>query len=387
MKELDIKIMAVYDLTSRHTTQALSSKIKVAFLRDYDNSNIEHIISAIGIQNSEFASRIVLDYEHPDYIVFANGALASIEYLEKLKYYLYTCRDSIFIFLGEECTDPDLNVFDYAAVWNSDLKCGDRITRNIPYIYNSIDSVLHENDLTRRNAAKLLENITGFCSFIYSHASEPRDSFFQLLSQYKRVEAYGKRFNNTGTQSTRGAANWYALSIDLKKSCKFSISMENATYKGYTSEKLITSLMAHTVPIYWGDPEVSELINPKAFINCHDYDSFDEVIERVKEIDSNDDLWLDMVTQPWQTQEQQAKTLQIVKARYEFMHNILSQDIRTARRRPVGSWGNISRRYFTGYTGVMPPLYLRVLRKIWRRASNFLSENAKSAIKKFLHMD
>ena len=162
--------------------------------------------------------------------------------------------------------------------------------------------------------------------------------------------------------------------------------MENAVYRGYTSEKIVSSLQAHTVPIYWGDPAVTELINPKAFINCHDYSSFDEVIERVKEIDNNDDLWLDMVTQPWQTEEQRKTTLQDVADYERFMHNIFSQDLKSARRRSIGFWGDKCRIHFTGYAGIMTPKYLMALKKIKRLAGKFLPDNAKTAIKHFLHM-
>jgi hypothetical protein len=50
------------------------------------------------------------------------------------------------------------------------------------------------------------------------------------------------------------------------------------------------ALITDTIPIYWGNPLASLDFNPKAFINCHDYKSFDEVIELVKEIDSNETL-------------------------------------------------------------------------------------------------
>ncbi len=55
---------------------------------------------------------------------------------------------------------------------------------------------------------------------------------------------------------------------------------------GYTTEKLFDCFKAGTVPIYWGNPEITRDVNPKAFINCNDYENdFDAVIERVKEID------------------------------------------------------------------------------------------------------
>ena len=336
----------------------------------------------------EIISRFVRDDENPDYIVASEKCFIVRKDCLRLREYFRRKPNSIFIFLTCECVDPDLNIFDYAVTMNPDLKCGDRIAHSIHYICGPLGPIdYYTNDLTLENARKILECSPKFCNFIYSHANEPRDSFFQLLSQYKRVDADGAWFNNTGHQSTRGSENWYELSIEMKKGYKFSIAMENAAYKGYTTEKIISSLQAHTVPIYWGDPNITDYINPKAFINCNDYESWEEVIERVKEIDNNDDLWLDMVTQPWQTEEQRIKTLQEAAEYQEFMRNIFSQDIRSARRRPLGIWGNICRKGFTGCIGVMPSIYLRVLRRIWRYIENFVPENAKSAIKKFLHMD
>jgi hypothetical protein len=173
----------------------------------------------------------------------------------------------------------------------------------------------------------------------------------------------------------------------MKKGYKFSIAMENSSSKGYTTEKIISSLEAHTVPIYWGDPAVTEQINPAAIINCNDYSSFDEVIERVKEIDSNDELWLDMVTQPLQTDEQRKKTLQTVSDYSASVRNIFSQDLRKARRRPIGLYSDAFRRNFTGIIGMLPPMHIRALRKMRRIAGKFIPAAAKPAIKKFLGMN
>ena len=105
--------------------------------------------------------------------------------------------------------------------------------------------------------------------------------------------------------------SWSELSRMIKSKYKFSIASENARYKGYTSEKLLTSFEAHTVPIYWGNPYVTEEFNPEAFVNCMDYESFDEVVKRVKEIDEDDDLWAYMVSRQWQTDEQKKSSEQL----------------------------------------------------------------------------
>ena len=373
--------------TPHHTTPVLSPKIKITFIRR-DVPGLDWMIEAMRITDPEILSRFVRDDENPDYIVASDKSLVVIDDCMRLQDYLRRLPDSIFIFLTLECIDPDMNIFDYAFTMNPDLKCGDRIVHNYHYICGRGSSTdYYANDLTLENARKILEVRPKFCNFIYSHTSKPRDTFFHLLSQYKPVDSLGSHLNNTGTRPTRWAEDWYHLSIEMKKGYKFSIAMENAVYKGYTTEKIISSLQAHTVPIYWGDPAVAEYINPKAFINCMDYASFEEVIERVKEIDNNDDLWLDMVTQPWQTEEQRKKTLQEAAECQEFVRNIFYQDIRSARRRPIGLWGDICRKHFTGYAGIMPPLYVRVFMRIKYQIAKFLPESAKAAIKRFLHMD
>ncbi len=57
-------------------------------------------------------------------------------------------------------------------------------------------------------------------------------------------------------------------------------------------------MAAGNVPIYWGCPQIAEYVNPKRFINCHDFDSFDEVMEKVKEIDNDPALYEEYVAAP-----------------------------------------------------------------------------------------
>ncbi len=61
--------------------------------------------------------------------------------------------------------------------------------------------------------------------------------------------------------------------------------MKNSSHPGYYTEKLIEGFAAKTVPIYWGDPHIEEIFNPNAFINLSDCESIDEMIEKVKAVD------------------------------------------------------------------------------------------------------
>ena len=343
-------------------------------------SPINQIKTIMRLNDQDLISRFVYDEENPDYVIVTDKCWEDLHACRQFKrYWDEKKKNRIFIFFTFEAMEPELNLCDYAFTWNPYLKCADRICHNFSYMYDELHSTPFKNELTLDDARKILQAGPGFCNFLYSHAQEPRDSFFHLLSRYKHVDSSGPHLNNTGIRSSREAKNWYDLSIDMKRGYKFSIAMENNSCIGYTTEKIVTSLQAHTIPIYWGDPAVADYINPKAFINCGDYSSFDEVIDRVREIDNNDELWLDMVTQPWQTDEQYAKTIQEAEDYNSFIRSIFSQDIVAARRRATGFYAQILGNGFTGAVGKMPSFMSFVMSKVKRVIKN---GDFKSRIKK-----
>lgn len=342
------------------------------------------MIRSFHVKDDELFSRFVRDDENPDYIIATEKCLYVLEDCLRLRDYFRRRKDSIFIFLSYECVEPDMNLFDYAFTWDTDFVYGDRIAHNVSSIYEN--QGFHKNDLTLEAARKILASNPSFCNFIYSHPCEPRDSCFRLLSQYKRVDSSGFHLNNTGKKATRWYPNWYALSIEMKTGYKFSIAMENANRRGYHTEKILSSLRAHTVPIYWGDPAVADYVNPKAFINCNDYSSFDEVIERVKEIDNNDELWLDMVTQPWHTEEQISRVMHMLDENDAFLRNIFTQDIKSARRRSIGYYPDCCRNGFTGFLGTMPRFYVRAASRLTAKVKKLIPAGLKPTLRKFLQV-
>ena len=55
------------------------------------------------------------------------------------------------------------------------------------------------------------------------------------------------------------------------------------------------------VPIYWGSKSVGGDFNPNSFINCHDFSSDDEIIEKIKEIDMDLEKYKKILREPWFT--------------------------------------------------------------------------------------
>ena len=178
------------------------------------------------------------------------------------------------------------------------------------------------------------------------------------------MDSLGKHLKNVNESIPSFYGNGVNNS-NIKRRYKFSIASENAEFPGYTSEKIYTSFCAHTVPIYWGDPKISTYINPKSFINVRDYLSWDELLNKIREVDNDDELWCKMISEPWQTEEQ----LQKCKTRSEnylnYFRYIFNQDLQMAKRIPTGTHPDVYRtRFFCGYENFV--------KKVTRRVRNVL---------------
>ena len=325
------------------------------------------MIRRMSLQNKkDLTDKFIWDEKDPDYIISTERVFTSKEFYEKFKKYLNEKkRDKIFIFHTGECVDADLSLFDYVITYDVDLKSKDRAAYGVcPSILDFENKNIFRNNLTYDEAKARLKNLK-FCNFIYSHAQLPRDEFFHEISKYKQVDSLGPHLHNVDIPESRSNSDWFNLSIELKLNYKFSIAMENAEFRGYNTEKIISSFRAHTIPIYWGDPAIEEFYNPEAFINCNNYKNIGDIVEIIKELDNDDEKYLKMVTQSWMTPEQEAKILKLSDDYEKFIDNIFTQNIHDAVRRPLGIWNEI---YINTYSRNIykPSLLRRILRKCKR---------------------
>lgn len=268
----------------------------------------------------------------PDYIIATEHIYRNPDFLKQ--YLKFVKRGALVIYITGEALSPDMNICDYAICFDRHLQMDDRIGRK-PTLYFFTYSLFDEY-IGKKVTDEELRNKTKFCNFIYSHASKERDQLFYKLSEYKKVDSLGKHLNNTGIESTRYVKGWQKLSIEMRQEYKFSIAAENASLNGYTTEKLISCLEAKTIPIYWGDSTVGEELNTKAFVNCHEYESLDAVLERIKEIDQNEELFRQILNEPWQTEDQVKQTAEDVKKYEDWLAQIFIQDKEDARRITTG---------------------------------------------------
>jgi hypothetical protein len=140
--------------------------------------------------------------------------------------------------------------------------------------------------------AALLRAKRGFCSFVVSNpAGRTRNRVFEKLSRYTRVDSGGRFRNNIGGP--------VADKLAFVAGHKFNLAFENSSFPGYTTEKLFEPLRVHSVPIYLGDPHAARDFDPRCFVSYHDFPDEDELIERIVELDRDDEAYMRTLEAPW----------------------------------------------------------------------------------------
>lgn len=233
------------------------------------------------------------------------------------------------IFYTGENICPDFNVCDYAIGFEW-MEYGDRYLR-FPNYYATKFFERTTRLMEDKHLLPMPEK-TDFCSFVVSNpeGNQIRRQLFEKLSEYKHVNSGGRWLNNVGGPVSD--------KLEFERKHKFSICCENSSHSGYTTEKLVEAFAAQTVPIYWGDPDVTKIFNPNAFVNAMDYDSLDDLVAMVKSIDEDADLYQQMLQEP------AMKTTDLTldgqyEVMYSFLKHIVDQPLDKAHRYNREFWG------------------------------------------------
>ena len=309
--------------------------------------DVDSFLKYTGLQKLTDSFKFIWETNNPDYLIVSEHINTNQKYRNKFKQ-LYN-KHNIKIYFAGEAEYPDFNLYDYAVGFSTDLDLNDRYC-SLPSPFTFFEGFISTNKniiISSEDAQYELNNKNGFCNFLYSNfkAHPMRDKLFYEISKYKKVDSLGKHLNNVNEPGT-GFVGHANECVAKKSRYKFSIASENATFPGYTSEKILTSLEAHTVPIYWGDPQVIKHINPKCFINCNEYTTIEEIIDIIKKVDEDDELWCKMISEPWQTLNQAEFSKKLDEDYVTFFRNIFKKKYDEGVRIPKGTRPDIYRHYY-----------------------------------------
>lgn len=197
----------------------------------------------------------------------------------------------IKIFYTGEAFVPNMKEYDLVLGFSKITKASNY--HRLPNYFITYKEDLTQNDRKKRNKENCKTDKKYFACFLVSNAggagldgAEARGIIFNKLSEYKRVESGGRYLNNIGGKSISSFQTQEWLS-----NCKFVISYENQSSDGYITEKVFQAYFAGAVPIYYGDKTAVTDINKKAIIYAQDFKDNDAIIDNVKQLDNNDDLY------------------------------------------------------------------------------------------------
>ena len=254
--------------------------------------------------------------DDPDYCFFSVYGYEHLKYKHCIKI-LYT---------GENLV-PDFNLCDYALGFH-DIDFGERYMRFPLYlIYDGFNELKKEKNIHTSLANRK------FCNFVYSNnvnADPFRNYFFDELSKYKKIDSGGRYKNNIGGPVID--------KIEFIKDYKFTISFENSSTAGYTTEKIMEPMRVDSIPIYYGNPKVDRDFNPESFVWLKDKSLIKKTIAEIIQLDKDNKAYLDKLNHPWLNNEHLLKPWD--KELLGFFNNIFSKNILEANHIPQYGFTN-----------------------------------------------
>ena len=255
--------------------------------------------------------------ENPDYLIYDvfNCDFLNSKYNKSIKIAYFT-----------ENQIPDFSRADYAIGFDN-LMYLDRYFRKTTFIWILEKRYFHikNKDFIEQRRKNLLIKKRKFCAAVISNhlfSNGFRIKFINELNKYKKVEMGGKYMNNIGGPVKN--------KTKFLTSYKFSIAMENTEGQGYISEKILDSLIAGTIPIYYGGYMIDEFINPKAFILIKNENDMKKKIDYIKKIDNDEKLYKSILKEKIFIDDNLAKNNN--KEKLKFFKHIFEQDKDKAKR-------------------------------------------------------
>ena len=248
-----------------------SSRLKIAFVDMADSTFFYNLLSWAGA-NHNFTVEVTKT--DPNLIIYGStGTEHQAESWKSIPKIFYT---------GENT--PAQN--DYNTLLN--LGCMYPKQGGTPYI--RVPSWMLQIDWFRKDPSKIqIEDCIiarpskwdRFASFVETDPGNPlRNAAFQIINQYKPVEAAGPLFCNRASGPIEESSK-----VEYYRSSKFVLAFENASSPGYCTEKLFHAKVAGAIPIYWGDPVVTNDFEEEGFFHAGKCGNGEDLVKQLKELD------------------------------------------------------------------------------------------------------
>eukprot|EP01132_Coremiostelium_polycephalum_P007929 gene7929-9755_t len=140
-----------------------------------------------------------------------------------------------------------------------------------------------------------IPRIVFMASNCYSGGAIYRTCYIKEMMKHIKIDSLGECMHNL---DLKPEDNDQPLFKDLGKSLsrkrrimsqyKFSLAFENNNKTDYVTEKVFTSLLSGSLPIYMGAPNIDEWIPEKSVVKTDDFKSPQELVKYLHYLDKND---------------------------------------------------------------------------------------------------
>jgi len=123
---------------------------------------------------------------------------------------------------------------------------------------------------------------------------DARLDLLQVLGLCDKVTVFGRGWNDTGNMPSYQAARIASIRSVFQGPCdnkheilsryKFTIAFENTAYPGYVTEKVIDAIVAASLPVYMGAPDIVEQLPAEAFINARAFSSPEAIAAHMEQM-------------------------------------------------------------------------------------------------------
>ena len=273
----------------------------------------------VNILNKKY--NVVIDAINPDIVIYTNQFYRENE----LDYYtnetvrgIHQYDDSIKkVFISGEAR-PDFNAHlnkgDNYYVLGYEHIDNERYLRFPTLVLDAF--VLHNEGgmfdtpfdwLTKkRDGSKILESKKHFCSIVQSSNNPDREKLFDLIQEKHFIKSSGPwrrtvpdeetlnpyQYHNYSNKEYMGRIDGltYRDKINFFSDTVFNIAYQFTNTDNLTQEKIIHAYAANTIPLFYGNQYIEEEgFNPKSFINCHKFESFESLVEFLDELYKDND--------------------------------------------------------------------------------------------------
>jgi hypothetical protein len=146
--------------------------------------------------------------------------------------------------------------------------------------------------ILRHGIRKRLSPTYQSCRHLQLH--DMRLDLLYVLGMRYQVEVFGRGWDDTGNMPRHHAERLAAINSVFRGPCgnkhellsryKFTIAFENTEYPGYVTEKVIDAMVAASVPVYLGAPDIADQLPAEAFIDARGFNSPEAIAAHLEQI-------------------------------------------------------------------------------------------------------